>query len=242
MLITDLIAYPRIDSYLPSSQPRPSPPRPPSFRYILSVHYILPALHLLFTSTGSQSFRTLASLLNTNQITMTAEMDWSPDFCLACDRQSSGGAYCSQACRLADIERAGSEPVSPMSSAPPASWASSCLGTGSGFCLPPAVNFAAYKSSNMATSPASCRTSSTSSAQPWYLSNPVPRSQASSTSNFQAPSTRALTPSSSRSSLSSTRSSPTQEGQLSDQARNELRGYASSFDQVRDWKRRMTTT
>jgi len=173
---------------------------------------------------------------------MTAEMDWSPDFCLACDRQSSTGAYCSQACRLADIEKAGSEPVSPTSSAPPASWASSCLGTGSGFYLPPAVDFAAYKSSSMAASPATFRSHGTPAAQHCYFSHPVPRSQSTSTSSLETPSKRALTPSSSRSSLSSIRSTSTQEGQLSDQARNELRGYASSFDQVRDWKRRMTTT
>ncbi|MCJ1361684.1 hypothetical protein MMC16_000784 [Acarospora aff. strigata] len=174
---------------------------------------------------------------------MTAEMDWSPDFCLACDRQSSSGAYCSQACRLADIEKAGSEPVSPTSPRPPASWASSCLGTGSGFFLPPAVNFAAYKPPSMASSSsATFRTPSTSATQPSYFSGQVPRSQTTPTSSIDSPSKRALTPSSSRTSLSSIQTTSTQEGQLSDQARSELRGYASSFDQVRDWKRRMTTT
>lgn len=174
---------------------------------------------------------------------MTAEMDWSPDFCLACDRQSSTGAYCSQACRLADIEKAGSEAVSPTSPAAPASWASSCLGTGSGFYLPPPVNFAAYKSSSMGHPSATFRTPSNSAAQPCYFSNSTPKSQSTSTtSSLASSSKRALTPSSSRTSLSSLQTTSTQEGQLSDQARSELRGYASSFDQVRDWKRRMTTT
>ncbi len=175
--------------------------------------------------------------------TMTAEMDWSPDFCLTCDRQSSTGAYCSQACRLTDIEKAGSEPVSPTMTGPAASWASSCMGTGSGFYLPPAVDFAAYKSSGMAPSPTALRNAGTSSAQACYFSHPASRtSQSTSSSSFESASKRGLTPSSSRTSLSSMRTTSTQEGQLSDQARSELRSYASSFDQVRDWKRRMTTT
>ena len=37
---------------------------------------------------------------------MASNMDWSPDYCLSCDRQTEGGAYCSQACRLADLEKA----------------------------------------------------------------------------------------------------------------------------------------
>jgi len=31
---------------------------------------------------------------------------WSPDYCLSCDRQTDGSCYCSQACRLADMEKA----------------------------------------------------------------------------------------------------------------------------------------
>ncbi|KAJ5160634.1 uncharacterized protein N7482_007638 [Penicillium canariense] len=30
--------------------------------------------------------------------------DWSLDFCLVCDRQTSGGPYCSQTCRLAELD------------------------------------------------------------------------------------------------------------------------------------------
>lgn len=33
---------------------------------------------------------------------MTTE--WSLDFCLVCDRQTLGGAYCSQSCRLAELD------------------------------------------------------------------------------------------------------------------------------------------
>ncbi|KAB8229257.1 hypothetical protein BDV23DRAFT_148173 [Aspergillus alliaceus] len=30
--------------------------------------------------------------------------EWSLDFCLVCDRQTLGGPYCSQACRLAELD------------------------------------------------------------------------------------------------------------------------------------------
>ena len=30
---------------------------------------------------------------------------WSPDFCLVCDQQTFGEAYCSQACRLAELDQ-----------------------------------------------------------------------------------------------------------------------------------------
>lgn len=229
---------------------------PPPLRHCLSLAFSTFSTHRIYFSS---SLLALAPHLRSTQpsirpllcssasrpirhFTMTAEMHWSPDFCLACDRQSSSGAYCSQACRLADIEKAGSEPVSPTSSAPPASWASSGLGTGSGFYLPPAVNFAAYKPSSMGHSSTTFRSPATSTAQPCYFSNPNPKSQSTSPSSLTSPSKRSLTPSSSRTSLSSIQTTSTQEGQLSDQARSELRGYASSFDQVRDWKRRMTTT
>ncbi|KAL5333649.1 hypothetical protein BJX70DRAFT_49404 [Aspergillus crustosus] len=33
---------------------------------------------------------------------MTTE--WSLDFCLVCDRQTLGGPYCSQVCRLAEVD------------------------------------------------------------------------------------------------------------------------------------------
>ncbi|OKL60727.1 hypothetical protein UA08_04366 [Talaromyces atroroseus] len=39
--------------------------------------------------------------------------EWSLDFCLVCDQQiSGGGAYCSQGCRLADLDQHASDSVS----------------------------------------------------------------------------------------------------------------------------------
>ncbi|KAJ5151801.1 hypothetical protein N7492_010096 [Penicillium capsulatum] len=31
--------------------------------------------------------------------------EWSLDFCLVCDRQTMGAPYCSQTCRLAELDR-----------------------------------------------------------------------------------------------------------------------------------------
>ncbi|KAK2753941.1 hypothetical protein FQN54_007300 [Arachnomyces sp. PD_36] len=133
--------------------------------------------------------------------------EWSLDFCLVCDRQTLGGAYCSQPCRLAELDRssAGSEPSSPTTSS--AAWGNDASSSAAGLHLTPAFDFAAYKSHH-----------------PYG--------------------TTILTPSSSETSLSSLQSisSTSRSSSVSDQARNELRDYASSFDHVRDWKRRLTTS
>lgn len=158
------------------------------------------------------------------------EMDWAQDYCLACDRQTNGGVYCSQACRLADVDRScsGSEPVSPAFSGPQTSLLSSFIGYGTGFHLPPAIDFSIYKSSNT-TSQNPRRTSSVTTTK-----QPEPSSQRSQ---------RTLTPSSSRTSLSSIQtSSSTQSASLSDQIRQELMTYTSSFDRIRDLKRRTTSS
>lgn len=150
------------------------------------------------------------------------ELDWSPDYCLACDKQTSGGAYCCQSCRLADVETA-SEPVSPTST------------TGkrdSGLHLEPAFNFAAHRSPPL--SPAPSKYLQQSQQPKSYFSNQP-------TSPQEASSGRALTPSSSRSSLGSVASLSSSDCQLSAQARTELRGYTNSFDSIRNWRRQMTT-
>ena len=174
-------------------------------------------------------------------------MDWSPDFCLACDRQTSGEAYCSQSCRLADIENSnGSEPVSPTGVTAPASWAPSNLARRSAFYLPPPVNFDAYR--GKLPSKRSSATTNTSRLPPslpaktsYLTAIPFRSRTASSPVAAKGSSPGGLTPSSSGSSLSSMQSAISSEaGSLSDQARSELRGYANSFDQVRDWKRRIT--
>ncbi|KAJ5660771.1 uncharacterized protein N7484_000143 [Penicillium longicatenatum] len=111
--------------------------------------------------------------------------EWSLDFCLACDRQTLGGPYCSQSCRLAELDRP--TPDEPKS---------------------------------LQTS--SHSRSSTLDSQP------------------ETRSARSLSSSSSQTSLSSLRSHAS--NTTSDHLQDELRDYASSFDPVRDLKRRLTTS
>jgi len=152
-------------------------------------------------------------------------MDWAHDYCLSCDRQisqSDHGPYCSQACRLADVERAAATSPTPSYAS-----SSSCTHSGqiSGFSLPPALNF---------TSHAPREPSSASSS-------PTPRSPISAQHySTTPPSYNPQLYSSSRSSVSSFGSSQQEPLVLSDKVKNELREYAGSFDHVRDWKRKMT--
>ena len=164
---------------------------------------------------------------------------WSPDYCLACDRQTAGGLYCSQACRLAELETSpcGSEPSSPTTPSLAPFWASTEPRRGSGFYLQPAFDFAAYRPSTVSPAQAALRGNSMSQ-------------MARFTNSFQtltpsvplSPSNRVLTPSSSRSSLSSISSNSSAGGYLSAQARTELQSYSNSFDVIRNWKRRMNST
>jgi len=169
---------------------------------------------------------------------MTTELDWSHDFCLSCDRQIAEGAYCSQACRLADLEKAGSsEPQTPLNFSSSASSTASYASSSAGFYLPPAVNFAAYKTTTT-------RLDSAPTSPNYYSVTPGsyfhPTASASSSNyGFASPPKRSLSPSSSRSSLSSITSTQPTQG-LSAQAAHELKGYVSSFDQTRDRKRRLT--
>ncbi|KAJ5248667.1 hypothetical protein N7468_000118 [Penicillium chermesinum] len=114
--------------------------------------------------------------------------EWSLDFCLVCDRQTLGGPYCSQSCRLTELDRPA--PVEDHISQP---------------------STAAHSRS----------------------------STIESTTEAQA--ALSLSASSSQTSLSSLRSHASS-ATLSDHLQDELRDYASSFDPVRDLKRRMTTS
>ncbi|KAF2872375.1 hypothetical protein BDV95DRAFT_491639, partial [Massariosphaeria phaeospora] len=167
---------------------------------------------------------------------MASQMEWSHDFCLSCDRQiAEGGAYCSQACRLADLEKAGS--TEPQLPAQLSSSASSSTSSTQGFYLPPAVNFSAFKTSSSSrgydmgpSSPSHYYPTANGS----YF---APAASASATASRQSQH-RSLTPSSSRSSLASATSQST--SGISAQAASQLNSYVRSFDQVRDMKRRYT--
>lgn len=168
-------------------------------------------------------------------------MSWTPDYCLTCDCQTAGGAYCSQACRLADLE---SGSVSTQSTNAVGALASGPASTsysrgGLGLYLPPAVDFEAYinrlTASSKSTLPGSrTRLRSRTGAVP-------AASQVGSRSNMSGKPKLGLTPSSSGSSLSSLQSTGTKEnGYVSDEARTQLRAYANAFDAVRDSKRKTT--
>jgi endogenous inhibitor of DNA gyrase (YacG/DUF329 family) len=157
-------------------------------------------------------------------------MEWAHDFCLSCDRQisqSDHGAYCSQSCRLADLERASA------SSGSPSSYSSSTSQSGhsSRFYLPPALNFSSISTRQPSSTASSPTARSPISLHPTYSTAPHSYGERGSQ----------LYSSPSRSSLSSLNSYGQQEpAVLSDKVKNELREYAGSFDHIRDWKRRMT--
>ncbi|PWY66152.1 hypothetical protein BO94DRAFT_479663 [Aspergillus sclerotioniger CBS 115572] len=131
--------------------------------------------------------------------------EWSLDFCLACDRQTLGGPYCSQACRLAELDIVSKE------------------GIGSHAIVCPQPTRALSLAERVVTS-----------SLTKIDALPI------SSSGFQYP-TRVLSPSSSQTSLSSIHSNSSQPFVAAGQFKNELRDYASSFDHVRDLKRRFTS-
>ncbi|KAF2742426.1 hypothetical protein M011DRAFT_481718 [Sporormia fimetaria CBS 119925] len=181
---------------------------------------------------------------------MSSHFDWSHDFCLACDRQlEDDGNYCSQACRLADIEKAGSfkrtasKRSTISSSASNLSSSASSTSSNQGFYLPPAVNFPPHKA---------FATSKGFDMEParlyYYTDSNSSYSRTNTTSAHKtASSTRTsshkqnLTPSSSGSSLSSTRSHKTSSraqtaSGISAEAERQLADYARAFDTTR-WSR-----
>ncbi|EMC97652.1 hypothetical protein BAUCODRAFT_461019 [Baudoinia panamericana UAMH 10762] len=151
-------------------------------------------------------------------------MDCFQDFCLACDKESHG-PYCSQACRLADLERGNtSVPQTPLSPSSQSQSRLSWSSTASAYVLPPAVDFT---DKNIASSPYT--------EQQQYQTSYFMRTSAQQPST--ASSQRSLTPCSSRTSLSSTTSQSSTNG-VSEQARLQLESYFSSFTQARAAKRR----
>ena len=142
-------------------------------------------------------------------------MDCFHDFCLFCDRDSPDGPYCSQQCKLADLERANnSNPTSPTSPTSRRSW-----------------NSSPYKLESI--------------QQQQSISNfdtSRPRSSYFSWQDQNALDERQLTPSSSRTSLSSTTTSSSMGSQgISTHAKQQLQEYFSSFDQAKAAKRRSST-
>lgn len=185
--------------------------QPPSLKYLLPPHSIL--------STTSTS-RTLYSTSIFPATSILSTMDCFQDFCLFCDRDSPDGPYCSQQCKLADLERGNnsspSSPTSPTSQGE-RNWDSPYKL----YTFQQQQRTAGYTSS---ANPSSRPRSS------YFMWNP---SMEQSTADD-----RQLTPSSSRTSLSSTSSASSASGGISSQAKQQLQDYFSSFDQARAAKRR----
>jgi hypothetical protein len=169
----------------------------------------------------------LTTLIHLSTTDAMADL-WSHQFCLACDKQVEvdGAAYCSEACRLTELERTStpsSQASSPGLTPSACPWSSSPSKQSSKFYLSPAYDFG--------------------NAQP-YGTTPTHQSLFGSYSMNNSHSkaivpARALTPSSSHSSLCSMQSTSSSESnQLSDRARQELQAYAVSFEHVRTQRRR----
>ncbi|KAK0634827.1 hypothetical protein B0T17DRAFT_481636 [Bombardia bombarda] len=138
-------------------------------------------------------------------------LDWTHQYCFACDKQTDGATYCSESCRLADFERTSPMPSSGPSSPAYSSWT---------FSKPTATSRAKFH-----LSPAYDLTTSSSS-------------RTGSTSSISG---HALSPSNSHTSLCSMRSTSSaglDAAQLSDQITKELRAYARAFEIVRLQRRR----
>ena len=152
-------------------------------------------------------------------------MDCFADFCLSCDRETNGTPFCSQACRLAELDHSSpSLPVSPSDSYTEGVTRRPTQPARSGFYLPPAFDFSLHRSS---TSPQSKRPVSLSSTK-----------SAANQSTLHG--TSSLSPTSSQTSLSSIKTSQSYHTKLSQQAENNLKEYARSFDHVRTLRRRIS--
>lgn len=159
---------------------------------------------------------------------------WCSDFCLACDQQTYGTAYCSQTCRLADLEIStpGFESTSPRSRHRRregsyfghANYSSSSQSTG------PSMSVGHSKATRRTTKQGTADARDTTSQ--YLFGKIISESQSPSAANG------CVSPSSSGGSLSSLQSSSSVQGRLSPQTMNALKSYADSFDRSRDLKRK----
>ncbi|KKA27545.1 hypothetical protein TD95_005184 [Thielaviopsis punctulata] len=158
---------------------------------------------------------------------------WTHPFCLCCDKQTEGAAYCSEACRLADFEKPAAPAYSSsLSSDLGSSWASR-HGAGK-FCLSPAYDFSSALTSSSSSPSARSSYCSSGMASPSYYSASWSQQQ-----QQQQPA-RSLSPSSSHTSLSSIDSAACKRDSLliSEKSRRELQDYAKQFEHARSNRRR----
>jgi len=144
-------------------------------------------------------------------------LDWTHQFCLACDKQTDGTTYCSESCRLADYEKTST----------PSSGQSSPGLTDSTSSYPWSFSKPTTTSRPLYLAPA------------YDFSNPRPYgSSQRSQSTGSTLAVNTLSPSNSHASLCSIKSTSSTDSQLSEKATRELRAYARSFESVRLQRRR----
>lgn len=183
-----------------------SPPSSSLYRFFLprkSNYFFLPSDFKPPSPPGGTTRKT--------RVEMTIE--WSPDYCLVCDRQTLGGTYCSQACRLAELD--------PMP-------------------LDYTLSLDAEQSTQMMDRSSTVKSSSCNNTISSFGYAARRHKSQPSAGGIEKSSTT-ISPSPSRSSISSLRSNTSQSDPVTNQAKNDLRDYASCFDQVRHLKRRMTS-
>jgi ECL1/2/3 zinc binding proteins len=94
-----------------------------------------------------------------------SSIDFFGDFCLTCDRQTNGTTFCSQSCRLAELDRyTNSEPSSASYYPGSSSSSSGQRSSAYGFQLPPAYDFSVHRSSSATSLSTSASTSSKSAS------------------------------------------------------------------------------
>ncbi|KAF2149505.1 hypothetical protein K461DRAFT_296968 [Myriangium duriaei CBS 260.36] len=150
-------------------------------------------------------------------------MDCFPDFCLGCDKSAVDGFYCSEACRLSDLERSGSTPSSPTHQSNPNAFYT--------LLFAPAFNQPPSRYPPPPTKSLSLTnlySGAATAAHPLHHERP-PMSRSAHSSP-----TRVLSPSSSRSSLVSTPSTEV----VSEEAAKELLSYFNAFDRTREQRRK----
>lgn len=213
----------------------------------LLLKYLTPSTALFFRTNNPFDFRHPSTLTIPSSniciqylgqvefafhVTITT-MDCFQDCCLFCDRDSPDGPYCSQQCRMADMEKASlSNPGSPTS---PSSFRADPK-RDSRFQLSPAYNFHQEFRTPGYDAPAAAESKRPRSS---YFLWSTPSHQHERTSSEE----RSLSPSSSRTSLSSTTStsSITSRTGYLPQTKKELQDYYSLLDQARASKRKSST-
>jgi hypothetical protein len=174
----------------------------------------------------------------------SSENNWALDFCLYCDKQTNTEEpYCSQSCRMADLEKPGYTSTS-FSAPPKVQRSTTGLSRSSThFNLAPPVNFESYRhrrsSKPESSPPVSPKTGKSSNHLQQCQPRPTLQYRSTYDAHFNSSSSTRLNSSSSRSSLSSNTSTQSNPG-LTQSDLTQLQDYANAFDHVRDFKRRIT--